>query len=60
MYKSRKMRWGRYVACTGKRRHSDIILSGKPEGKKHIGRPRRKWDCNEQVDLTEMCVGGLI
>ena len=36
------------------------ILTGKPTGKRPLGRPRRKWEANIRMDLEEMRVIGLI
>jgi len=33
------------------------VLVGKPEGKRSLGRPRRRWEDNIQMDLQEMGVG---
>jgi hypothetical protein len=41
--KSRRMRWAGYVACMGERRDVYSVLVGKPEGKRPLGRPRRRW-----------------
>jgi hypothetical protein len=34
-------------------------LVGKPEGKRPLGRPRRKWDDNIKMDLQEVRCGGM-
>ena len=49
--KSRRMRWAGHVACMGERRGVYRVLVGKPEGKKPLGRPRRKWEDNIEMDL---------
>ena len=36
-----------------------MILAGKPEGKKPLGRPRSTWENNIKMDLTEICWKGL-
>jgi len=41
--KSRIMRWTRHVAHMGEERWSYRVLVGKPEGKRPLGRPRRRW-----------------
>jgi hypothetical protein len=41
--KSRRMRWTRHVARMGEKRNAYRILVGKPEGKRPLGRPRRRW-----------------
>jgi hypothetical protein len=35
------------------------ILVGKPEGKRPLGRPRRRWDDNIKMDLQEVGCGGM-
>jgi len=54
--KSRRMRWAGHVARMGVDRVADRVLVGKPEGKKPLGRPRRRWANNIKMDLQE--VGG--
>jgi hypothetical protein len=40
---SRRMRWVGHIARMGKRRGTYRVLVGKPEGKRQLGRPRRRW-----------------
>ena len=40
--KSRRMRWAGHVACMGERKNEYRVLAGKPEGRKALGRPRRR------------------
>ena len=54
--KSRRMRWAGHVARMGEGRGVHRVLVGKPEGKRPVGRPRRKWEDNIKIDLQE--VGG--
>ena len=35
------------------------ILVGKPEGKRPLGRPRRRWEDNIKMDLQEVGLGGM-
>ena len=56
MVKSRRMRWAGHVARMGERRGVHRVLVGKPEGKRQLGRPRRRWEDNIKMDLQE--VGG--
>jgi hypothetical protein len=42
MIKSRRMRWAGHVARIGEKRNAYRILVGKPEGKRPLGRPRRR------------------
>ena len=50
------MRWAGHVARMGEGRCVHRVLVGKPEGKRPLGRPRRRWEDNIKVDLQE--VGG--
>ena len=43
----------------GERRGVYRVLVGKPEGKKLLGRPRRRWEDNIKVDLLEVGFGGM-
>jgi len=54
--KSRRMRWAGHVACMGEGRGVHRVLVGKPEGKRPLGRPRRRWEDNIKMALQE--VGG--
>jgi hypothetical protein len=49
--KSRKMRWTGHVARMGEKRNEYRLLVGKPEGKRLLGRPRRRWVGNVRMDL---------
>ena len=49
--KSRKMRWAGHSARMGDRRGVYRILVGKPEGKRPLGRPRRRREGNITRDL---------
>jgi hypothetical protein len=42
MIKSRRMRWAGHVARMGEKRNAYRLLVGKPEGKRPLGRPRRR------------------
>jgi hypothetical protein len=53
MIKSRRMRWAGHVARMGEPRNAYRILVGKPEGKRPLGRPRRRWVDNIKMDLRE-------
>jgi hypothetical protein len=48
------MRWAGHVARTGEKRNSCRILLGKPEGKRPLGRLRRRWEDNIKMDLREI------
>jgi hypothetical protein len=55
--KSRRMRWAGHVARMGAGRGVYRVLVGKPEGKRPMGRPRRRWEDNIRMDLQEVgCV----
>jgi hypothetical protein len=49
--KSRRMRWAGHVARMGEYRNAYRILVGKPEGRRPLGRPRRRWVDNIKMDL---------
>ena len=53
------MRWARHVARMGQRRGAYRVLVGKPEGKRSLGRPRRRWEDNIKMDLQEVGCGGM-
>jgi hypothetical protein len=52
--KSRRMRWAGHVARMGKGRKVYRVLVGKPEGKKSLGSPRRRWENGIRMDLREI------
>jgi len=52
--KSRRMRWEGHVACMGVGRGVHRVLVGKPEGKRPMVRPRRRWEDNIKLDLQEV------
>jgi hypothetical protein len=52
--KSRKMRWAGHVARIGERGGVYRILIERPEGKRPLGRPRRRWEDNIKMDLREI------
>jgi hypothetical protein len=54
MTKSRRMRWAGHVARIGAKRNANGILVGKPEGKRPLGKPRRRWVDNNKMDLREI------
>ena len=54
--KSRRMRWTGHVACMGEERGVYRILVGKPEGRRPLARPRRRW-VDIRMDLQEVRCG---
>jgi hypothetical protein len=46
MMKSRRLRWEEHVASTGKKRNAYRILTGKPEGKRQLGRRKGRKEDN--------------
>ncbi|KAJ4435504.1 hypothetical protein ANN_18120, partial [Periplaneta americana] len=52
--KSRRLRWAGHIARMGESRNAYLVLVGRPEGKRPLGRPRRKWEDNIKMDLREV------
>jgi hypothetical protein len=52
--KSRRMRWAGHVPRMGEKRNAYRLLVRKPEGKRPLGRPRRRWVDNIRMDLGEV------
>jgi hypothetical protein len=57
MIKSRRMKWAGHVARMREGRGVYGLLDGRPEGKRPLGRPRRRWEDNIKLDLKEMWMG---
>ena len=55
--KSRRMRWAGHVARMGEERGVYRVLVGKLEGKRPLGRRRRRWVYNIRMDLQEVGCG---
>ena len=55
--KSRIVRWVVHVARMGEERGVSRVLVVKPEGKRALGRPRRRWVVNIRTDLQEVGCG---
>ena len=55
--KSRRMRWVGHVERMGEERGVYRVLVGKTEGKRPLGRPRRRWVDNIRMDLQEVGCG---
>jgi hypothetical protein len=52
--KSRRMRWAGHVAQAEELRNAQDILVAKPEEKRPVGRPRRRWEDNIRMDLRKI------
>jgi hypothetical protein len=50
---------GRECSTTGEKRNAYRLLVGKPEGKRPLGRPRRRWEDNIRMNLREIRSGGM-
>jgi hypothetical protein len=59
MIRSRRMRWAGHVARMGEKRNAYMILVGKSEGKRPLGRRRRRWVDNIKMDLREIGWDGM-
>ena len=57
--KSRRMRWAGHVARMGEERVVYRVLVRKPEGRRPLGRPRRRWAYNiRMISRTcDVCIG---
>ena len=53
------MRWAERSASKGERRGLYRVLVGKPEGKRPLGRPRRRREDNIKMELQELGCGGM-
>jgi hypothetical protein len=53
------MRWAGHVARTSEKRNAYRLLVGKPEGKRPLGRPRRRCVDNIRMDLVEVGWGDV-
>jgi hypothetical protein len=57
--KSRRMRWAGHVARMGEGRGVYRVLVGRPERKRPLGIPRRRWKDNIKLDLREIGINGV-
>ena len=57
--KSKRMRWAGHVARKGQERGVYRVLVGKPEGKRPLVRPSRRWEDNIKMDLQEVGCGSM-
>jgi hypothetical protein len=53
------MRWTGHVARNGEKGNAYRLLVGKPEGRRPLGRPRRRWLDNIMMDLVELRWGDV-
>jgi len=56
--KARRLRWAGYVARMGEGRGVYRVFIGKPEGKRPLGRPRRRCEDNIKMELREIGIDG--
>jgi hypothetical protein len=52
--KGRRMSWAEQVPRMGEKRNAYRLLVGKPEGRRPLGRPRRRRVDNIRMDLVEV------
>jgi hypothetical protein len=57
---ARRMRWAGHVARMGEKRNAYRILVRKPEGRRPLGRQRRRWMDNIKIDLREIGWDGVV
>jgi hypothetical protein len=55
---SRRLRWAGHVASIGEGSGVYRVLVGRPEGKRPLGRPRRRWEDNVKLDLMAIGIDG--
>jgi hypothetical protein len=56
--KARRLRWAGHVARMGEEIGIYRVLVGKPDGKRPLGRPRRRWEDNIKLDFREIGIDG--
>jgi hypothetical protein len=59
MIKARRMSWAGHVVRMGEVRGAHNILVGRPERRRPLGRPRRRWEDNIKIDLRETGFGDV-
>ena len=57
MIKSRTLSWAWHVTRMGEKTDAHVVLLGKPEGRRPLGRPRHGWEENTKMDLKEVGLG---
>jgi hypothetical protein len=58
LIKSKRIRWAGHVARMGEGRGVYRVSIGRPEGKRPLRRPRRRWEDNIKLDLREIGIDG--
>jgi hypothetical protein len=58
--KASRMRWAGHVARMEQNRNAYRLLVGKPEGRRPLGRPRRRWLDNIRMDLVDVRWGYVV
>jgi hypothetical protein len=58
--KARRIRWAGHVVRMGEVRDAYGILVGRPEERRPLGRPRRRWEDNIKMDLREIGFGDVV
>jgi hypothetical protein len=56
----RRLRWAEHIAHMGDRRGAYRVLAGRPEGKRPLGRPRRRYEDNIRMYLQEVGCGDIV
>jgi hypothetical protein len=59
MIKSMRTKWAGHVARAREKRNAYRVLVGKPEGKRPLGKPRRRWEDNIKIGLREIGWGSM-
>jgi hypothetical protein len=59
MIKPKRMRWAGHIARIGERSNAYRISVGKPEERRPLGNPRRKWVDNIKMDFREIGWDGM-
>jgi hypothetical protein len=59
MIKLRRTKWAGHAERMGATRNAHKVLVGKPEGRRPLGRPRRRWVDNIKIDLGEIGWDGM-
>jgi len=57
MIKLRRMKWAGHVACMGEKRGIHRVLVGRPEGRRPLGRPKRRREENIKMHFQKVGLG---